>query len=58
MFDGWYRDDSCTQEWYGVVDDTTEQNIPTEVYAKFIEFRDLNVKVGKDSSYTIMDRNL
>ena len=42
-FDGWYTDDNCTQEWYGVVDDTTAENMPTEVYAKFLPFEELTV---------------
>jgi hypothetical protein len=43
MFDGWYKDDDCTEEWYGVADDTTVENMPTEVYAKFLPFEELSL---------------
>lgn len=57
MFDGWYADNNCTTEWYGVVDDTTVENMPAEVYAKFLPFEDLDLDFG-DVRFTIMDRNL
>jgi uncharacterized repeat protein (TIGR02543 family) len=57
MFDGWYTSSSNQipeNEWIGyVTDDTTV----TEVFAKWLEFEDLDLNFG-GARFTIMDRNL
>ena len=54
MFDWWYTDLNYTTEWTWYVDETT---LSWTVYAKWLEFRDLDLNFG-DVRFTIMDRNL
>ena len=62
MFDGWYTDSTCTasnpswcinERWWIINSDLT-------VHAKWLEFRELSVDLGKKygGMITVMDRNL
>jgi uncharacterized repeat protein (TIGR02543 family) len=43
MFDGWYTDITYSEEWLGIVDDSTQSQT---VYAKWLEFQPLNLSFG------------